>query len=275
MPAAGGVYHHSMLKPEGVDTTVPSAARMYDLMLGGKDNYEVDRQAAESLLQIVPTLRLVAVQNRAFLGRAVRYLAGEAGIRQFLDIGTGLPTQDNVHDVAQRIAPDARVVYVDNDPLVLAHARALLTSTPEGATDYVDADLRNPDAILERAEGILDFDKPVALLLVAILHFVPDEDDVHGLVAGLMERLAPGSYVTISHGTPEADPKGVTGIADEFTRQAPTAHMAFRTTDDIERFFTGLEPVEPGLGYITAWRPEGPVPPPEQVGLYGGVARKP
>jgi SAM-dependent methyltransferase len=264
-----------MIKPEGIDTSVPSPARVYDVMLGGKDNYEVDRQAAEGLLQIMPTARLVARQNRAYLGRAVAHLAGEAGIRQFLDIGTGLPTQENVHNVAQRIAPGSRIVYADNDPLVLAHARALLTSTPEGATDYVDADFRDPDAILERASRTLDFDEPVALLLVAVLHFVPDADDVHGIVARLVEKLASGSYLVISHGTPEADPEGVTGLADEFTRQAPATQMAFRTPTDIERFFTGLEPVDPGLGYITAWRPEGPVVPPEQVGLYGGVARKP
>jgi SAM-dependent methyltransferase len=269
------IYHQLMIKPDGIDTSVPSPARVYDVMLGGKDNYEVDRRAAEGLLQIMPTARLGARQNRAFLGRAVRHLAGEAGVRQFLDIGTGLPTRDNVHNVAQRIAPGSRIVYADNDPLVLAHARALLTSTPEGATDYVDADVREPDAILERASRTLDFNEPVALLLLAVLHFVPDGDDLHGIVAKLVERLAPGSYLVISHGTPEADPKGVTGIADEFTRQAPTTQMAYRAPADIDRFFTGLEPVEPGLGYITAWRPDGPVPPPEQVGLYGGVARKP
>ncbi|CND85443.1 S-adenosyl methyltransferase [Mycobacterium tuberculosis] len=264
-----------MSKPDGIDTSLPSPARVYDFLLGGKDNYAADRKVAEGLLEIIPSMRLVAVQNRAFLGRAVRHLAGEAGIRQFLDIGTGLPTQENVHDVAQRIAPASRVVYADNDPLVLTHARALLTSTPEGATDYVDADLRDPDTILERASRTLDFEKPVALLLVAILHFVPDEDDVRGIVARLMERLAPGSYLVVSHGTPEANPRGASDAADEYTRQAPTTQITPRTREAIEEFFTGLEPVDPGLGYITAWRPEGPVVPPEQVGLYGGVARKP
>ncbi|MES9538067.1 SAM-dependent methyltransferase [Spirillospora sp. NPDC049024] len=264
-----------MSRPQGVDTSVPSPARVYDHLLGGKDNYEVDRKVADGLLKIIPSMRLVARENRAFLGRAVRYLAGEAGIRQFLDIGTGLPTQDNVHDVAQRIEPAARVVYADNDPVVLVHARALLTSTPEGATDYVEADLREPDAILEHAAATLDFDEPVALLLVAILHFLPDEDGVHGIVARLVDRLAPGSYLVISHGTPEENPQGASDAAEEYTRQAPSAQITPRNRDAINGFFTGLEPVDPGLGYITSWRPEGPVVPPEQVGLYGGVARKP
>jgi SAM-dependent methyltransferase len=263
-----------MVVPDGVDQSRPSPARVYDALLGGKDHYEVDRQVAEALVGILPSMRLVAVQNRAFLGRAVKYLTGEAGVRQFLDIGTGLPTQDNVHDVAQRIAPSSRIVYVDNDPVVLAHARALLTSTPEGATDYVDADLRDPAAILERAARTLDLDEPVALLLVAILHFLPDGDDPHAVVAELVDALAPGSYLVLSHGTPEADPRGV-DAADEYTRKAPGTEVTPRPAEEVARFFDGLVPVEPGVGYITAWRPEGPVPPPDKVGLYGGVARKP
>ncbi|WP_242911004.1 SAM-dependent methyltransferase [Actinomadura terrae] len=264
-----------MLTPGGIDTGVPSPARVYDCLLGGKDHYESDRRAAARLLEIVPSMRLSATQNRAFLGRAVQYLAGEVGIRQFLDIGTGLPTQDNVHDVAQRIAPSSRIVYVDNDAVVLAHARALLTSTPEGATDYLDADLRDPDAILEHASRTLDLDRPVALLLVAVLHFVPDADDPRGIVSALLDRLVPGSYLVISHGGSDADPRKAAEATGVYRRHAPDALLSLRTESEVARFFDGLDLVEPGLGSIAHWRPAGPIPSAEQVGMHGGVARKP
>ena len=194
--------------PPEIDTSKPHPARMYDYFIGGKNHFAADRETAAKVLQNSPSTRTAARENRAFLGRAVRYLAAEAGIRQFLDIGTGLPTTSNVHEVAQAVAPSSRVVYTDNDPMVLAHARALLTSAPEGRTAYIHADLRDPAAILSdpATRDVLDFSQPIALMLVAVLHFIPDEDNPAAILATLLDALPSGSYLVASHSTAEHAP---------------------------------------------------------------------
>ena len=219
------------MRPE-IDTTKPQAARMYDYYLGGKDNFAADRETAQALMKIVPTIRAAARENRAFLGRAVRYLVAEAGIRQFLDIGTGLPSANNVHEVAQRVAPSCRIVYVDNDPLVLAHARALLTSSSEGKTAYIEADLRDPEKILQHplTRQTLDFTKPVALMLVAVLHFVRDADRPRQIVETLLGALPSGSYLVASHATPEHDPAGGAAAAQLYNKQG--VPFQFRLADE-------------------------------------------
>jgi hypothetical protein len=260
-----------------IDTSRPHSARMYDYWLGGKDHFAADRGAADGVLAAFPSMRTAARENRAFLGRAVRYLAAEAGIRQFLDIGTGLPSAGNVHEVAQDVAPSSRIVYVDNDPLVLAHAQALLTSGPEGRTAYIHADLRDPQAILDHpvTRDVLDFTQPVALMLVAILHFIPDEDKPAEIVATLLDALPPGSYLVASHGTTEHDPSA----ADAGARTARAAGISIHLRDsgDFARLaFSGLELVPPGVVLVSEWRRDaGPNPTPAEVGWYGGVARKP
>ena len=264
--------------PPGVDFSRPHTARMYDYLLGGKDHFAVDRDTMEAGLRSWPGARVYARENRKFLARAVEYLAREVGIRQFLDIGTGLPSANNVHEVAQRIAPDSRVVYVDNDPLVLAHAQALLTSGPSGRTAYIHADLRDPEKILTHpvVRDTLDFNQPIALTLVAILHFIPDEDDPGAIVSALMSALAPGSYLVSSHVTAEIDPDGVHGM--ERAYRAGGLWAGARTGADFGRlFFTGLELVPPGLVLISDWRPAGEEqqPPPSEVSSNGAVARKP
>jgi len=264
--------------PPGIDFSQPHTARMYDYLLGGKDHFAVDRETMEAGLQSWPGARVYARENRKFLARAVEYLAGEAGIRQFLDIGTGLPSANNVHEVAQRIAPDSRVVYVDNDPLVLAHAQALLTSGPAGRTAYIHADLRDPEKILAdpAVRDTLDFSQPIALMLVAILHFIPDEDDPGALVASLMSGLLPGSYLVSSHVTAELDPDGVHGM--ERAYRAGGLWAGARTQADFGRlFFTGLDLVDPGLVLISDWRATGEEPPPlaSAVSSNGAVGRKP
>jgi S-adenosyl methyltransferase len=262
-----------------IDTTRAHPARMYDYLLGGKDHFKADRVAIADLLHAVPTARTGARENRAFLGRAVWYLVAEAGIRQFLDIGTGLPTVNNVHEVAQSVAPESRVVYVDNDPIVLAHARALLTSHPAGRTAYIQADLHDPDAILRHpvVHETLDFDQPVALMLVAVLHFFPDDQDPASIVSTLLAALAPGSFLVASHGT--ADYNDPNAAADG-VQAAHRAGVPFqtRTADEFtELAFAGLQMVEPGLVPVSEWRPEadGSRPLPAEVGYNGGVARKP
>jgi S-adenosyl methyltransferase len=265
------------VKPE-IDTARPHGARMYDYFLGGKDNFAADRRTAAELLHVVPTIRAAARENRAFLGRAVRYLVAEAGIRQFLDIGTGLPSANNVHEVAQDLAPSCRVVYVDNDPIVLAHARALLTSAPEGKTAYIHADLRDPEKILGDAvvRDTLDFTKPVALMLVAVLHFVPGDDHPRAKVAALLDALPSGSYLVASHATPEYDPERA-AVAARLYRQRGVPFQ-FRTDDEFaEIAFSGLEMVEPGLVPVSEWRPDGDGPRPlaAEIAWDCGVARKP
>jgi S-adenosyl methyltransferase len=261
-----------------IDTTKAHPARMYDYLLGGKDHFKADRAAISSLLQAVPAARTGARENRAFLGRAVRYLVKEAGIRQFLDIGTGLPTASNVHEVAQAIAPETRVVYVDNDPIVLAHARALLTSHPAGRTAYIDADLHDPAAILGHpaVRETLDFSQPIALMMLAILHFFPDDAGPAGIVSTLVEELAPGSYVVASQTTADFnDPDSAAGGV-QAVHQAGLPFQVRSAEEFISVAFTGLKMVPPGLVAVSEWRPEGnrPRPLPAEVGYYGGVGLK-
>jgi S-adenosyl methyltransferase len=257
---------------------VPHSARMYDYFLGGKDNYKADRDTADKAALSYPAARTAIRENRAFLGRGVRYLVEEAGIRQFLDIGTGLPSTNNVHEVAQSIDPACRIVYVDNDPIVLAHAHALLTSTPEGRTAYLDADLRDARSILDNPalRDTLDFDEPIALGLVAILHFVTDEDDPRRIIRTLLDALPSGSYLMASHATAEHDPVGSRGFQETYR----AAGVPIQTRDAVEfaeLAFTGLELVEPGVTLTSEWRPDrsDPGPAPEEVNWYSGIARKP
>ena len=260
----------------GFDTTVSHSARIWNYWLVGKDNFAVDREAGDKVAAMLPIIVAQARADRAFLGRAIRYLAGQEGMRQFLDIGTGLPTADNTHQVAQRVAPDARIVYVDNDPLVLSHARALLTSSPEGACDYIDADLREPDKILSEAARTLDLAQPVALLLLGVLHHIPDTDQAYTVVRRLVAALAPGSFLAINHST-----SAVSGTAMEDAvahwNEVGTPTMTLRSPEQIARFFDGLDLLEPGVVSCSRWRPDisplGGQPP--QVDEFCGVARKP
>lgn len=261
--------------PSGVDTSVPHSARIYDWWLGGKDNFAVDRATAAAMLEAIPTLRMMAAENRRFVHRAARYLVGEAGIRQFLDVGTGIPTRPNLHEVAQEIAPETRVVYVDNDPIVLAHARALMISHPAGRSEYIHADLRRPERILaEVAEGgTLDLEQPVALTLIAILMLLGEADDPAGLVRALTDALPSGSYLAITHPTPDFNPEAVAAAVAAATGNGMT--LVPRTRAEVERFFDGWELVEPGLVPVPAWRPDGEPPAdPEAVYYWCGVARK-
>ncbi|WP_433227566.1 SAM-dependent methyltransferase [Actinomadura formosensis] len=257
-----------------IDTTVPQSARIWAYWLGGKDNYAIDRQAGDRVAEILPGIVDAARHDRAFLGRAVRYLAGEAGIRQFLDVGTGLPTVDNTHEVAQRIAPDARIVYVDNDPLVLSHARALLTSTPEGACDYIAADARDTGLVLSQAARTLDFDRPVALMLLGILNHLVDDGEAHAAVEQLAAPLAPGSHVVIAHPTAELHGETLHEAMRLVMDMGGTPVVA-RTPAQIAAFFTGLELLDPGVVSCSLWRPDpSPWPDPRPVLQYCGVARK-
>jgi hypothetical protein len=236
------------------DTSVAHQARMYDYWLGGKDNFAADRKAAEEALAAYPGMAHLARANRAFLGRVIRYLAGEAGIRQFLDIGTGIPTASNTHQAAQEVAAGCRVVYVDYDPVVLSHARALLTSTPEGATDYIDADLRDTGDVLEKAARTLDFTKPVAVTMLAILHAIGDDEDPYGIVAQVMAAVVPGSYLAISHLPSDLEPDRLAESRDRVNR---LSHQQYthRSHAEVLRFFDGLQLVEPGLVELRKWRP--------------------
>ena len=255
------------------DDSVANQARVYDYLLGGKDNYEADRAAVDAVLQVAPELGFSARANRAFLGRAVRYLTAEAGIRQFLDIGTGIPTAGNTHQVAQAVAPESRVVYVDYDPVVLAHARALLAGHRYGATEYLDADLRDTAAILEGAAGILDLTKPVAVTLLAILHVIPDAEDPYSIVARLLDGLPPGSYVTVSHlGGDLLGQQAKDDFNDIIRRQSQQQYFG-RTRAEVARFFDGMELVAPGLVRVEKWRPE-PGAEPGTSALWCGMAKK-
>jgi S-adenosyl methyltransferase len=259
----------------------PHPARVYDYLLGGKDNYAADRAAAGEGLKANPNSRIPPRENRAFLRRAVRFLAREAGISQFLDIGTGIPTSPNVHEVAQDIEPQARVVYVDNDPIVLTHARALLTSSPAGKVAYIDSDLRDVGKIVSSPDlnEALDLSRPVALLLIAIMHFIPDADDPYGLSGRLLAGLPSGSYLALSHLTGDFDPVAWEGVAAVYRRGGVTLQV--RSRPQIERFFAGLDLIDPGVVSLPRWRPNpgdmGQASPPGDaaVSVYGGVARKP
>jgi hypothetical protein len=262
-----------------IDTTRAHPARMYDYLLGGTENFAADRQAIEALLREVPNARTGARENRAFLGRAVRYLVQEAGIRQFLDIGAGLPTASNVHEVAQSLAPQCRVAYVDNDPMVLAHAHALLASHPAGRTTYTQADLHDPGTILSdpAVRGTLDFSQPVAVMLLAVLHFLPDEDDPAGVVAALLDAVPSGSYLVASHVTSDFHDPAMAGRGAQSVRQAGVPFRA-RSADELaSHILAGLRLVEPGLVPVSDWRPPAGSdrPRPAEVGYYGAVAKKP
>ena len=261
--------------PDAFDTSVAHIARVYNYWLGGKDNYAADRVAAEEVIAAYPTIHTSVRAQRAFLGRAVRYLVAEAGIRQFLDIGTGLPSASNTHEVAQREAPECRIVYVDKDPIVLAHARALLTSSPQGATEYIDADLRDTAEILKQAAAILDFGKPLAVMLLGVLHCIPDADGPAALVAQLVAAVPSGSYLVISHPARDIHTSQVTTASDRMNPMM-SEPVTLRTQDEVSRFLAGLDLVEPGLVQLHRWRPgpEGPVPG-HDIANYGAVARKP
>ncbi len=257
-----------------IDTTTPHSARVWNYWLGGKDNYPVDREVGEQVRQAYPGIVDVARHSRAFLGRAVRLLAGERGITQFLDIGTGLPTVDNTHEVAQRVDPSCRIVYVDNDPLVLAHARALLTSTPEGSCAYLDADVRDPEDILRRAAATLDFSRPIGLMMLGILGNVWDHAEAMSVRDRLVAALPSGSHVVVEDGTNAVDPEAAAEA--ERTRAEAGDPYRLRTPDQIAAFFHGLDLLEPGVVSVSRWRPEAtPFGEPPEVTAYCGVAVKP
>lgn len=258
-----------------IDTTKPHPARVYDWFLGGKDNYPVDEELAAQLLAVEPRGRDIARVNRAFMHRATHWLAG-SGVRQFLDIGTGIPTEPNLHQIAQRVAPDSRIVYADNDPIVLRHAEALLRSTPQGVTEYVQADVRDPGTIFDLAKQVLDLDEPVALSLIALTHFLGDDDGVYELVNTLMEPLAPGSHLVLSQVTGDFDPEGAKRATELYAAGGVTLRL--RSQAEVAAFHDGFELVEPGVVLGAAWRPgigddaahEGD----DTIPVYAGVSRK-
>jgi len=266
---------YSGLPPSRVDVRKAYPARRYDYWLGGKDNFAADRRSGDAVEEVVPTIRLSIIENRRFLQRAVAFLV-EAGIGQFLDIGSGMPTDANTHEVAQAITPQSRVVYVDNDPIVVSHARALLRSSPQGRTEYVEADLRAPQDILQSPQlrATLDMGRPVGLLLLAVLHFVPDDDDPYGLVAQLAAAMPPGSYLVMSHGTYDPLPPEMIARCEE-VNAVIDAPWRPRSREEFARFFDGMELVDPGIVSIGSWRPAkwSVVPAPQAVITYGAVAR--
>ncbi len=257
------------------DPTVPNPARMWNYWLGGKDNFAADRELAERVLEVMPSMPLIARAARLFLIDAVHQLATEHGVRQFLDIGTGLPTADNTHDVAQRAAPEAKIVYVDHDPVVLTHAQALLSSSPEGKTDYIQADLRDTQTIVSGAARTLDFTRPVAVLLIAVLHFIPDADDPYAVVARLMDAVPSGSYLVMAHAASDIDPEAAAQMATRYN-QMSSASVTPRSREQVARFFTGLDLIPPGLVPIDKWGLADPI----GAGIgglvgYCGIGRKP
>jgi len=262
-------------QPVEINTGVAHSARVWNYFLGGKDNFPADREAGDLALALMPSLVEAARADREFLVRAVRYLAGEAGIRQFLDIGTGLPTANNTHEVAQAAAPECRIVYVDNDPIVLAHARALLTSAPQGATDYIHADLREPDKILQAAARTLDFDQPVALMLLGIVNFIVDDDEAHAIVNRLLDALPSGSYLAMTHPTKEVHGEAVEEAMRRWN-ESGAAPITARSRQELAAFFDRLELLEPGVVSSSQWRPDpanrGVI---AEVAEYCAVGRKP
>ncbi len=264
--------------PPAFNVTVPRSARVWNYFLGGKDNFPADRAAGDHIFEAFPGIVEIARASRAFLTRAVRYLAGEAGIRQFLDIGTGLPTADNTHEVAQRVAPTCRVVYVDNDPLVLVHARALLVGTPEGATDYIEADVHEPEKILDGAAGTLDFTRPIALMMLGILGHVVDTGEAQAIVDRLMGALAPGSYLVVNDGGFDHGTANEEAHVEALRRRHESGIEPYcpRNPAQIAQFFHGLDLVEPGVVSTSLWRPDpDPARPPAAVDSFGAVGRKP
>jgi hypothetical protein len=256
-----------------LNTKVAHPARIWDYWLGGKDNYAADREAAAEVNAVMPIMPVVARAGRQFLGTVVSHLTADAGIRQFLDIGTGLPTADNTHQVAQRIAPEARIVYADNDPIVLAHARALLVGHALGATDYIDADLRDTGGILAAAAGTLDFGRPVAIMLLAILHFIPDDDDPAGIVRRLMEAVPAGSYLALSHAAADISADVVAAGSRRYNTHS-SAPITPRTEAQVAGLVGGLDIVDPGIVPLGRWRP-GASSSPATLPTYCVLARKP
>jgi len=254
-----------------IDTTVPHSARIWNYWLGGKDNYEIDRVAGDQFSGIYPGIVDIARADRAFLGRVIRFLAGEAGVRQFLDVGTGLPTADNTHQVAQRVAPESRIIYVDNDPLVLAHARALLSSCPQGSTSYVDADMRDAEKVLREAAEWLDLTQPVALTFMGVLGHVVDHDEARSIVAGLLEGLPPGSYLSINDSVNTSEALEAALRVYEASGAVP---YRTRTPQQFAGYFEGLELVEPGVVNVDDWRPDPDSPRGPEIPQLGAVGRK-
>jgi S-adenosyl methyltransferase len=272
VPVTGGDDQREF--PFGFDISVAHPARVYDYWLGGKDHFEPDRIVAEEVIAVRPTIIRDIRANREFLGRAVRFLAGEAGIRQFLDIGTGIPSANNTHEVAQSVAPDSRIVYVDNDPIVLAHARALLTSTPQGACAYLDADLKDTGKILQEAARTLDFSRPVAVMFVGVLHLVSEEDDPVRIMGEMLGATVPGSYLALTQPAKDVNADQVAEGARRYNEKVKVPQTR-RTHAQTLRFFDGMEVVPPGLVQCHRWRPApGAVGLEENVSAYGGVARK-
>jgi hypothetical protein len=274
MAGSNHVVTSSGSEPPPFDTSVAHVARVYNYWLGGKDNFAADRAAGEQAIKAFPDIVLSARANRAFLARTVRFLAGEAGIRQFLDIGTGIPSANNTHEVAQSVAQESRIVYVDNDPVVLTHARALLTSDPAGATAYIDADLREPEQILEGAARLLDFSRPVAVMLMAILQHLHEEDDPYRVVATLVDAVPPGSFLALSHPAKDINAEAMAKMAESLNKMM-AEKVTFRDRPAVARFFDGLDLVEPGMVQASKWRPTTEAEATSPAALWGGVARKP
>ena len=261
-------------RPLASYASIAHVARVYDYLLGGKDNFAVDREAAEQAMRINPDIVPTVRANRAFGARTTGYLVGQAGLRQFLDIGAGMPANNNIHAVAQSIAPESRIVYVDHDPIVLTHARALLSSVPEGVTDYIEADLREPGKILAEAAQTLDFSRPVAIMLIAILHLIPDRDDPYDLVSRLVNAVVPGSYVVISHAASDIDTGAMISMANRLN-ELMAQQAVPRTHREVAAFFAGLELLEPGLVRIPEWRPASVSESAVRAQMWGAVGRKP
>jgi hypothetical protein len=274
--AIGQGHEHVAGRGEPVlfDTSVAHCARVYDYWLGGKDNFAADRAAAQQAIRDYPDIVPTVHANRAFLARAVRFLAADAGIRQFLDIGTGIPRENNTHEVAQAVAPDSRVVYVDHDPFVLVHARALLTSHPDGVTACLETDLRDPQRILDQAAEVLNFRRPVAVLLLATVHHIDDEDEPHQIVATLMNAVPPGSYLALSHPASDIGSEAAAQMARTLN-QVMVEKITARDRPAVARFFDGLEPVEPGLVRVSDWRPPADSGAAFPAAIWAAVARKP
>jgi hypothetical protein len=256
------------------DTSVPHIARVYDYWLGGKDNFAADRELAQQVIAVYPNIVSSVRANRAFLARAVRFMVAECGITQFLDLGTGIPTADNTHEVAQRLAPSSRIVYVDNDPIVLSHAQALLKSAPAGECAYIDADLRDPATILDIAHRTLDFTKPVGVMLIAAIHFVTDDKEASAIVGQLMDACPPGSYLAITHAASDINTAQVSEMTRRLNESAMAEKRVTRDLDGVTRLFSGCELVEPGVVRVSQWRPNSAAEAAAPSGLWGGVARK-